>query len=115
MVPVTVPSVAVSEVPARLPDGVVLLDVREGDEWAAGHVPGALHIPMSELVGRLDELPGDREIYVLCRVGERSALVTQYLNAHGWDAANVDGGMRVWAAHGRPMVAEADGAEPEVI
>ena len=112
---VTVPSVEVSEVPAELPEGKVLLDVREADEWVAGHAPGALHIPMSELAGRLDELPGDSEFYVVCRAGGRSARVTQYLNANGWEATNVDGGMQVWAATGRPLVGEFDGAEPEVI
>ncbi|GGP37654.1 rhodanese-like domain-containing protein [Saccharothrix coeruleofusca] len=110
----SVPSVEVSEVPQELPDGAVLLDVREHDEWTAGHAPGALHIPMSELAGRLDELP-DKELYVVCRAGGRSARVTQYLNANGWDATNVDGGMQVWAAQGRPLVAEVEGARPEVI
>ncbi|MEU4801410.1 rhodanese-like domain-containing protein [Actinosynnema sp. NPDC023587] len=111
----TVPSVEVSSVPAELPDGKVLLDVREADEWVAGHAPGALHIPMSELAQRLGDLPGDSEFYVVCRVGGRSAKVTQYLNANGWDATNVDGGMQGWAAAGRPLVGEVDGAEPEVI
>nr|WP_204842909.1 rhodanese-like domain-containing protein [Saccharothrix algeriensis] len=111
----TVPSVEVSAVPAELPAGKVLLDVREADEWAAGHAPGALHVPMSELAQRLEELPGDSEFYVVCRAGGRSARVTQYLNANGWDATNVDGGMQVWAAAGRPLVGGVDGAEPEVI
>ncbi|MBB5958793.1 rhodanese-related sulfurtransferase [Saccharothrix tamanrassetensis] len=101
--------------PQELPPGKVLLDVREADEWAAGHAPGALHIPMSELAGRLEELPGDGELYVVCRAGSRSARVTQYLNANGWDATNVDGGMLVWASAGRPLVGEIDGAEPEVV
>lgn len=112
---VTVPSVAVSDVPAELPEGKVLLDVRENDEWEAGHAPGALHIPMTELAGRLDELPVDNELYVVCRSGGRSARVTQYLNANGWDAVNVDGGMSHWAASGRPLVGEHDGVAPEVI
>jgi rhodanese-related sulfurtransferase len=114
MFPVTVPSVEVSAVPAELPEGKVLLDVREADEWTAGHAPGALHIPMSELAGRLGELPADAELYVVCRAGGRSARVVQYLNANGWEATNVDGGMQVWAAQGRPLVGET-GAEPEVI
>ncbi len=101
--------------PEQLPDGTVLLDVREADEWEAGHAPGALHIPMSELAGRLDELPDDAELYVVCRVTGRAARVAQYLNANGWDATNVDGGMQVWAAQGRPLVGEVEGAEPEVI
>jgi rhodanese-related sulfurtransferase len=112
---VTVPNVEVSDVPADLPEGKVLLDVREADEWAAGHAPNALHIPMTELAGRLEELPADSELYVVCRAGGRSARVTQYLNANGWDAVNVDGGMQQWAAQGRPLVSGVDGAEPEVI
>ncbi|WP_372452262.1 rhodanese-like domain-containing protein [Saccharothrix obliqua] len=111
----TVPSVDVSAVPTELPDGKVLLDVREADEWTAGHAPGALHLPMSELAQRLGELPDGVEFYVVCRAGGRSARVTQYLNANGWDATNVDGGMQVWAAQGRPLVGEVEGAEPEVI
>lgn len=109
-----IPSVEVSSVPAELPEGKVLLDVREADEWEAGHAPGALHIPMSELAGRLSELP-EAELFVVCRAGGRSARVTQYLNANGWDATNVDGGMQVWAAQGRPLVSEKAGVEPEVI
>jgi rhodanese-related sulfurtransferase len=112
---VTVPNVEVSDVPADLPEGKVLLDVREADEWAAGHAPNAIHIPMSELAGRLEDLPADSEFYVVCRAGGRSARVTQYLNANGWDATNVDGGMQHWAAQGRPLVGGVDGAEPEVI
>ncbi|XVV03935.1 rhodanese-like domain-containing protein [Actinosynnema sp. CA-248983] len=109
-----IPSVEVSSVPAELPEGQVLLDVREADEWEAGHAPGALHIPMSELAGRLSDLP-EAELLVVCRAGGRSARVVQYLNANGWDAKNVDGGMQVWAAEGRPLVSEKAGAQPEVI
>lgn len=112
MNPQTVPSVTVSDLAADLPSGA-LLDVREADEWAAGHAPGAVHIPMSEIAGRLDELPQAENLYVICRSGGRSARVTAYLNANGWEAVNVDGGMRSWAAAGRPLEC-ADG-QPEVI
>jgi rhodanese-related sulfurtransferase len=108
--PQQVPTVSVSE----LPDGATLLDVREDDEWSAGHAPEAVHIPMGELAGRLDELPADGPVYVVCRGGGRSARATVYLNANGWDATNVDGGMKSWHAEGRPMVSE-QGTEPEVI
>jgi rhodanese-related sulfurtransferase len=110
--PQTVPSVTVSDLAAELPAGA-LLDVREADEWDAGHAPNATHIPMSELAGRLDDLPQADSLYVICRSGGRSARVTAYLNANGWDAVNVDGGMQAWSAAGRPMVC-ADG-RPEVI
>ena len=105
-----VPSVAASAVP----DDAWLLDVREPYEWQAGHVDGALHLPMGELVGRLGELPHDREVVVVCKVGGRSAQVVQYLNQAGWSAVNLDGGMYAWAAAGRPMVSDT-GAAPAVV
>ncbi|MER7724925.1 rhodanese-like domain-containing protein [Streptomyces sp. NPDC096323] len=100
------PAVDVTAVPA---DGFVL-DVREDDEWAAGHVDGALHIPMSDFVGRFGELTeaaqDGRRVHVMCRVGGRSAQVTQYLVQQGIDAVNIDGGMLAWDAAGRPMVTD---------
>ncbi|MFD5098850.1 rhodanese-like domain-containing protein [Streptomyces albidochromogenes] len=100
------PSVAAAAVPA---DGLVL-DVRENDEWAAGHVEGALHIPMSDFVARFGELTGaaedGRRVHVMCRVGGRSAQVTQYLVQQGLDAVNVEGGMLAWDGAGRPMVTD---------
>jgi rhodanese-related sulfurtransferase len=103
-----VPEVTVSDIPAD----ATLLDVREQDEWDAGHAPGALHIPMGEVAGRLAELP-DAPLHVICRMGGRSARVTQYLNANGWDAVNVGGGMTSWAAEGKPMACAS--GDPEVI
>lgn len=103
----------VPNLPAELPDGVTLLDVREPDEWAAGHAPEAVHIPMGEVANRLGDLPEDSEVYVVCRSGGRSARVTTYLNQNGWDAKNVEGGMQSWAAAGRAMTSDA--GEPTVI
>ncbi|MBT2446334.1 rhodanese-like domain-containing protein [Streptomyces sp. ISL-43] len=101
------PSVAAS----ALPSEAFVLDVRENDEWAAGHAEGALHIPMSEFVARIGELTekieDDRPVYVMCRVGGRSAQVTQYLRGQDIDAVNVDGGMQDWEAAGRPVVTDA--------
>ncbi|MGW0789871.1 rhodanese-like domain-containing protein [Streptomyces sp. NPDC002911] len=104
------PSVDVAAVPV---DGFVL-DVREDDEWAAGHVDGALHIPMSDFVGRFGELTeaveDGRRVHVMCRVGGRSAQVTQYLVQQGIDAVNIDGGMLAWHGAERPMVTESGNA-----
>jgi rhodanese-related sulfurtransferase len=111
--PSQVPSVTVPDLPAELAADTVLLDVREQDEWDAGHAPNAQHIPMGELAGRLDELPADSEVLVICRSGGRSARVTAFLNANGWDARNVDGGMQSWQAAGRDLAC-AEG-EPQVI
>jgi rhodanese-related sulfurtransferase len=94
---------------AEVPSDAFLLDVREAEEWTAGHVDGALHIPMGTLTARLDEVPKDARVYVMCRVGGRSGQVTAYLAQQGWDAVNIDGGMLAWEAAGRPMVAEHAG------
>ncbi len=110
-----VPGVPVGELPALPADGSALLDVREHDEWQAGHAPGAVHIPMSEVPQRLDEVPEADRLYVVCRSGGRSAKVTAYLNASGWDAVNVEGGMHGWSASGRSMVSDEPDAEPYVL
>jgi len=92
-----------------------VLDVREDDEWAAGHVEGSAHIPMSGLLGRLDEIPKDREVLVVCRVGARSAQVAAYLRQHGWDdVRNLDGGLVEWVRAGKPLVTDT-GAPPTVL
>ena len=99
---------------ANLPAGAVLLDVREDDEWAAGHAPEATHVSMTTISGRLDEVPEGDPLYVICRSGGRSARVTEFLNQNGWDAVNVVDGMMGWAQQGRPLVAES-GEPPRVI
>ena len=102
------------EIPAAVvPDDAWLLDVREDDEWAAGHVPDAIHIPLGQLHARTAELPQDLEIYVICRSGVRSARVTLALLGAGWQAFNVGGGMQDWVAAGRPMTTDS-GAAPFV-
>jgi rhodanese-related sulfurtransferase len=98
---------------ASVPDGAWLLDVREHDEWAAGYAPGARHIPLGELGARSGEIPLDQTVYVICRSGVRSARAAQDLVAAGWSAVNVAGGMRDWAASGRPMATDS-GAAPFV-
>jgi rhodanese-related sulfurtransferase len=92
-----------------------LLDVREPDEWAAGHAPGAHHLPMMDIPARLADVPQDTDVVVACRMGGRSGQVVAYLRQHGWDnVRNLDGGMRDWAAAGRTLVSE-DGKPPRVI
>ncbi|MFJ3778045.1 rhodanese-like domain-containing protein [Streptomyces sp. NPDC090075] len=96
---------------ADLKDGDFLLDVREDDEWQAGHAAGALHIPISDFMARYGEFteaaPQDARVNVICRSGGRSAQVTMYLVQQGIDAVNVDGGMQVWQAAGRAVVTDA--------
>lgn len=101
-----------TEAAARQGAGAVLLDVREEDEWRAGHAPGALHVPLSELPDRLDELVGEHEVLCICRSGGRSARAAAFLAESGQRAVNVAGGMAAWAARGLPL--EGDG-HPHVI
>ena len=103
------PSVMSADVPAE----VFLLDVREDDEWAAGHAPSAVHIPVRALGERAAEIPQDREVYVICRAGSRSAYAAQALAGAGWKTVNVADGMTGWAVAGRAMVSET-GADPYV-
>jgi rhodanese-related sulfurtransferase len=107
--PVAVPEVLSTDVPA----GAFLLDVREDDEWAAGHAPDAVHVRLGELGARVTELPQDRDVYVICRSGTRSAYASQALVGGGLKAINVADGMTGWAVAGRPMISEG-GAEPYV-
>ena len=95
-------------------DGGFLLDVREADEWDAGHAPEAVWIPMGELQARVDELPRDRRIVAICRTGARSHAVAAALLGAGFDAVNLDGGMREWAAEDYDVVA-SDGLPGVVI
>lgn len=92
---------------AQVPDGAYVLDVREDDEWQAGHIPGALHIPLGELNVRYQEVSRDRELYVICRSGMRSGQAAQALAGAGWDARNISDGMIGWHAAGRPMTADS--------
>lgn len=99
----------------QLPAGAYLLDVREPDEWSAGHAPDAVHLPMMEVPVRLEEIPRDGDVVVVCRSGGRSGQVVAYLQQQGYDnVVNLDGGMLDWAAGGRPMVSE-DGQPARVL
>ncbi|EKU47525.1 MULTISPECIES: rhodanese-like domain-containing protein [Brevibacterium] len=104
------PSVTVTEIP----DGAAIIDVREDDEWEAGHIEGAIHVPLGELPERLDDLPLDDDMYIICRTGGRSLRATAWLNLNGFDAYNVEGGMGSWNIdNGKPIVSET-GQEPWV-
>jgi rhodanese-related sulfurtransferase len=110
MYPPSVPSVQATDVPAD----ARIIDVREQDEWDAGHIHGAVHVPLGEVPQRLDELTRDEEpLVVVCRSGGRSARAVAWLVQNGIDATNLDGGMGAWAGAGRPMVSEL-GADPFV-
>lgn len=91
-------------------EGAVLLDVREQEEWDAGHAPAARHVPMSTISGRAADIPTDALVVCVCRSGGRSAAVTEALLNGGWNAVNLEGGMQAWHAAGLPVV--DDGGRP---
>jgi rhodanese-related sulfurtransferase len=108
-----IPSTTLDALPDPLPEDLTVLDVREPEEWAHGHIDGALHVPMMELPQRREELP-EGQVLVVCRIGARSRQVTHWLAQFGVDAVNLDGGMIEWAAAGRPMLSDT-GHEPHVV
>ncbi|MBS3932841.1 MAG: rhodanese-like domain-containing protein [Truepera sp.] len=82
----------------------LVLDVREPWEFAAGHVPGAILIPLGQLAARVGEFPQDKPLYVICRSGNRSVTASQILVAAGKrDVRNVEGGMIAWQGAGLPV------------
>jgi rhodanese-related sulfurtransferase len=110
----TVPEVSAEEGHRLVEAGAVLLDVREADEWEAGHSPEATWIPLGEVQARVAELPRDGRIVAICRSGSRSLAVAAALAQAGYDAVNLDGGMRAWAAEDYDVVA-SDGLPGVVI
>ena len=108
-----IPEIEIDRLPDPLPEEVVVLDVREHDEWRAGHIEGALHIPLAELPGRVDDLSGAQQVLVVCKVGGRSAQAAAFLQACGLDVVNLVGGMRAWDASQRSMT--ADTTEPPYV
>lgn len=109
--------------PLSVPANAVLFDIREQNEWDAGHAPQARHLPASELAARTGELfekadgtplDDDAEIYLVCRGGGRSMQAAQWLTMQGIDVINVGGGMGAWVEQGLPIVRD-DGGEATII
>jgi rhodanese-related sulfurtransferase len=92
-----------------LQGGALLIDVREPEEWEAGHAPGARHIPLAQLPEHMGELDASDRIVVICRSGGRSALATEWLTEAGFDAANLIGGMQAWAHSGQEVATDDGG------
>lgn len=90
--------------------GAQVVDVRTREEWVAGHLPFARHIPLDELGPRAGELDKDTRTIFICRSGQRSQAATDAFSAHGYDVANLDGGMKAAKRAGLPVVTD-DGAE----
>ncbi|QGU01243.1 putative adenylyltransferase/sulfurtransferase MoeZ [Corynebacterium kalinowskii] len=93
-------SVTVNEVP----EAAQLIDVREVDEFEAVHAANAVNMPMSNFMSFIDSIDKDREVYLICKSGVRSAQVGQYLDNAGFDPINVEGGTDAWVATGLPTI-----------
>ncbi len=96
-------NIAADEAIGLARDSAVLLDVRDGWEWDAGHAPGALHIPLTELEERAHELSLDATILVICHSGYRSQVAAAALHSAGFTVMNVVGGMMAWEGAGGPV------------
>ncbi len=99
-------SVNLDEAVELLGAGAFLLDVRNLDEFTAGHAPTAVHVALSDVPDHLDDLPRDRVIICACRSGSRSARATSFLQQNGFDAVNLEGGMITWNLEGQPLDAD---------
>ena len=91
-----------------------LLDVRETEEWEAGHIDGAVHIPLAQLGSRMKEVGAEADWLAICRSGSRSDRAAEFLRNGGLSIRNVSGGVRAWVEAGLPFVA-ADGGPGQVI
>jgi rhodanese-related sulfurtransferase len=86
------------------PDHLFVLDVRTPQEYAEGHVPGAVNVPQEQLASRLAEVPKDKDVVIYCRSGRRSALAADVLAANGYSRlSHLEGDMNAWVAKGRPV------------
>lgn len=105
--------VSVAEAIVLMRDGALLVDVREPEETAAGHVESAVTIPLGELAARSDELSNDTTVVAVCRSGNRSSVAARALSASGFEAVNLDGGMLAWQDEGLPIA--SDGGGPGIV
>ncbi|MGD0250086.1 MAG: rhodanese-like domain-containing protein [Thermoplasmata archaeon] len=91
------------------PDAIVLLDIREPYERELASIQPSMHIPMSEVPGRMDEIPKDREVVVYCHGGSRSMMVAGFLASRGYrSVVNLDGGIDAWSVEVDPKVPRYD-------
>jgi rhodanese-related sulfurtransferase len=105
-----VPEVDTEALEAAWRAGASVLDVRNPDEYAEKHVPGAVLVPLSQLADRIGDVPEGRPLYVICAKGARSMRAAEAMKVQlGWEVLNVAGGTEAWAAEGRPL---ATGDEP---
>ncbi len=104
-----VPEIDITELARVRAAGAVLIDVREPDEYTAAHVPGAALVPLATVPERVDEVPTEGTVYVICAKGARSLRAAEFYRAKGIDAVNVAGGTNAWVEAGHPT---STGMEP---
>src|SRR5260221_13375355 len=95
-----------SEAQQAIESGGQLVDVRTDDEYAAGHIPGALHVPLADVRSEAAGLDREKPLVVYCRSGERSGMAADAFAASGWDAHSIEGGLLQWADEGLPLEPE---------
>ncbi len=105
--PAPLPEVDVAAL-ASGPKDAYVLDVRQPEEYETAHVPGAVLLPLDQLGTRLDEVPGDQHLYVICKSGGRSAAAVEVLTGAGFEATNVSGGTTAWIEAGHPTVSGSE-------
>ena len=96
--------IEIDEFAERVAEGATIIDVREPDEYAAGHVPGAELIPLGSVADHLDRFSADGTTYVICQVGARSMRACEFAAAHGYDVVNVAGGTGAWIRSRRETI-----------
>lgn len=98
------PEIDLTTLEILLAEPIILIDVREDDEYSDGHVSSAVHIALSTVPDRVEEIPSDGPVYVICAVGGRSGKAAEFLRTKGIDAINVAGGTNGWVDSGRSVV-----------
>ncbi len=95
---------ALLEHQTRHPDHLFVLDVRTPQEYAEGHVPGAVNVPHDQLASRLAEVPKDKDVVLYCKSGRRAGIAADVLAANGYTRlSHLEGDMNAWVAKGRPV------------
>jgi rhodanese-related sulfurtransferase len=92
--------------PRDVQGDVVVIDVREIDEYVSGHVPGAVHVPLGTVADNVDTFRGTEGdvTFVICKAGGRSMRAAEFLASHGVVTVNVAGGMMAWTQSGHRVV-----------
>jgi rhodanese-related sulfurtransferase len=111
-----VDQVDVDTLERRLQGGnAFVLDVREPEEYAGGHVPGAVNLPQAEIATRLEEVPRDRVVFAVCQGGFRSRRAAQFLRQAGYERViNVEGGTAEWIDAGKPVAVDDPAAQSRI-